>query len=219
MPIKDITGQRFGRLVALMPNHTGPRGTHWKCECDCGTIIVRRIGFLTSGDVKSCGCLKIEAAIATGHANRKHGQTKTRFYGVWSAMIRRCYNNHTRHYPHYGGRGIKVCKRWRKFENFMADMGTNPPGLTLDRIDNDGDYSPGNCRWTTRAEQARNTRKALRVTFNGETLPLKTWAERLEQNYYTLRGRIFLRGMAPEAAFAAGRPDLSAMWRHIRDGY
>lgn len=151
----DITLQRFGRLVALWPQNKDKRGLYlWLCLCDCGRETVVRGSDLREGKTKSCGCLHDELA---SKRNFRHGHSKgTRTYRSWMAMRDRCrYSNH-KDYEHYGGRGIKVCERWQSFENFLADMGERPVGLTLDRIDPNGNYEPGNCRWATWSEQREN---------------------------------------------------------------
>lgn len=111
-------------------------------------------------------------------------------YARWAAMIQRVTNPTNVRWEHYGGRGIDVCERWRDFDNFVADMGECPDGLTLDRLDNDGDYEPGNCRWATRTEQNRNNRRTHMITYDGRTQSMSAWAEEIGMNYKTLERRL-----------------------------
>lgn len=172
----DITGRRFGRLTATQYLGRG----YWNCVCDCGVTHKARASHLRSGKIQSCGCLQRETKI-------RHGKWKTPEYAIWDQMLRRCLNPHHKEYKNYGGRGIKVCDRWMKFENFWDDMCPRPAaGLSLDRIDNNGDYEPGNCRWATAAEQANNSRN-VRV-FNGKTVA--AWAAELGVTPNVIRQRL-----------------------------
>lgn len=185
----DLTGRRFGRLTAL---HTVRRGKlRWLCSCDCGLQTEVVTAKLTSGWTQSCGCLQRER---TTQAKTTHGFTDHRMYGVWQAMLSRCTLPTNMAYAHYGGRGIGVCERWKDFASFYADIG-DPPfhGASIDRCDNNADYSPDNWRWATRSEQSRNRRKARVITHNGKTLHLLDWAELLGVSAKTLSSRIYQR--------------------------
>lgn len=154
-PFLDMTGTRFNRLVVLrpVPERSGNGQVRWLCKCDCGREKSVSGDSLRRAFVQSCGCLQLETATSHG----MHGTTE---YRCWSAMLSRCNNARHRGFKDYGGRGIKVCERWRKFENFLADMGNRPsPTMSIDRINNDGDYEPGNCRWATSKQQIHNRRR------------------------------------------------------------
>jgi hypothetical protein len=172
-------GDKFDRLevLARAPNRPPRGGSWWTCRCNCGTVKDIRGAQLTRKEkgTRSCGCLRHER---NQRRFLTHGQSNTKIYGIWCAMIRRCNNPNVKDYPDYGGRGIKVCKRWRKFETFLVDMGPPPPGMLLERKHNDGPYSPDNCRWATRSEQMRNRRNNRLLTAGGLTLPLVVWSER-----------------------------------------
>lgn len=155
-------GERFGRLVVMRPEHPGRQSTYI-VRCDCGTEKIVQAQHLRNGHSQSCGCLRKELLlqIHTAHGSCTR-EVVTPTYTSWSAMKARCLRPGRENYKNYGGRGITVCDRWlgpNGFENFLADMGERPDGRTLDRIDGDGHYEPGNCRWATSSEQNRNRRR------------------------------------------------------------
>lgn len=178
---KDLVGQRFGRLVVRKQGPHEGRSVAWECVCDCGGVSVVTTGRLRSGNTKSCGCGKYVGfepyhKITHGQASAQNGKP-TRIYQIYKSMVRRCTRSADPAYYKYGGRGITVCARWRhSFENFYADMGERPEGKSLDRIDNDGPYSPENCRWATPLEQGANTRQNRWITAGGMTKHLTGWA-------------------------------------------
>ena len=163
----DLTGQYFGRLTVIervFPNSIS-RNARWSCSCSCGNTITVLSGNLKSGHTKSCGCLTRESVIERSlkHGNAREGRT-TPEYSAWRGMIQRCHNPNHQYFDNYGGRGITVCDDWRGpggFEKFLACVGPRPSSeLELDRIENDGNYAPGNVRWTSHQEQMNNTRQS-----------------------------------------------------------
>lgn len=169
MPAPNIAGQKFHRLLVIERAPNRRRRIHWKCICECGNVSVVQSSSVTSGRTKSCGCLSREGH-RTGPVT--HGMSHTSEYKVWGSMKRRCNDPNHPAYEHYGGRGISYCVEWQEFAKFYQDMGARPKGLTLDRIDNDGDYEPGNCRWATRFQQNNNKRRTRYVELNGERMSL-----------------------------------------------
>jgi hypothetical protein len=166
--IKDVAGQVFGRLRAIGKIGKDQFGiAYWRCECSCGNNTDVRLGALTSGATRSCGCLNQEIRSSLHRGNKyshKHGLTNHYLYQTWATMKQRCTNpNHAKYYL-YGGRGIGVCKEWSEsFVKFLEDMGDRPQGHTLNRIDNDGNYCKENCEWQTYSEQNSNRRRYERL--------------------------------------------------------
>lgn len=154
----DIAGVRFGQLVAVEPTYVNGKRV-WRCACDCGADTYVEAAKLRVGNTTSCGCRKRSVL---GESTIKHGHAGSKTYVIWKSMRQRCSNPKARAYPNYGGRGIRVCARWDNYAAFLKDMGEAPPGLCIERINNDGDYAPDNCKWATRSEQMLNTRRSKR---------------------------------------------------------
>lgn len=200
MKRRDLTGERFGRLVVIGPDsdYIQPNGKHrprWICECDCGKQKSINGEALTRGLTNSCGCLQKEQ---TSKAVKTHGQTNTRLYGIWCAIKRRCYHEYDPNYRLYGGRGITMCDEWlNSYETFMDwAMGNGYDPLakrgecTIDRIDNNGNYSPDNCRWVSQQEQMNNVSYNRRITYNGESHTVAEWARLYNIPYSRLLNRL-----------------------------
>lgn len=196
----DLTGKRFGRLVALRRAENCKGAVKWICKCDCGNEIAVLASNLTRNHTKSCGCYNVEQA--TQNATR-HNMYGTRLYKIWQDMKSRCNNPTESSFDNYGGRGIKVCQEWESFEVFMKWALANgyEDTLTIDRIDVNGDYKPENCKWSTLKEQARNKRNNFMISFNGETKPLAVWCELFNLNYNTVYMRLKRYRWSVEEAF------------------
>lgn len=183
----DLVGERFSRLtVTTSAGVCKKQNLRWQCVCDCGGTTTAYAYDLRSGRVKSCGCLAREGS-NTKHGLARGGANRSKVYSLWASMVQRCQNSRDRNYAQYGGRGIKVCKRWLTFENFYADMGAPEPGMSLDRKNNDRGYSPANCRWATKTQQSRNTRATVRVVLWGATEVLVDALRKLGKNRSSLR--------------------------------
>lgn len=194
----DMAGQKFGRLTAVAPAF-GSKRVYWECLCECGTRKSIYGANLRRGLVKSCGCLNQENRLRIDNKFRAHGQWNTPTYSSWQAMLGRCRRPKNKDWANYGGRGIKVCDRWLRFENFLADMGERTKGTTLDRKDTNGDYTPENCRWATPSRQSRNTRFTRRLLIDGQTVPLADLADTSGIGASTIRERL-KRGWSAEDA-------------------
>jgi len=190
--VKDIAGKRFGKLIALSRRYNG-KASIWKCKCDCGNEKELVYSDLVR-NTRSCGCLKLS----------QKGLSKHHLYKTWDCMLKRCLDSKNKDFKNYGGRGIKVCKRWQGkggFQNFIEDLGKRPETLSLDRIDNDGNYEPDNCRWATKPEQLRNTRRAPKLSYedltcindlyNGGKLSLRQIAKKYNFTAEFIRGLVY----------------------------
>lgn len=187
----DHCGEKFGRLTIVeYAGRWGQGQRKWKCRCECGNYTTHQLITLSSGNAKSCGCLRDELASqrARIHGHAATGPSKT--YAAWNAMKRRCTNEKSPYFKNYGGRGITVCERWNSFEAFLADMGIAPKGSSLERVNNNGNYEPSNCRWATKLEQDNNRRTCVWVTFNQTTQTVAQWERSLGFKTTTLRGRL-----------------------------
>ena len=197
------TGIRFSRLVVIEREWNTPSDSA-RCLCDCGTVVTVRTRRLYSNNTKSCGCLRRDTSRRLlGDRQRTHGLSRTLTYKVWHRMIARCTDPDDLKYADYGGRGITVCERWMTFENFLADMGHKTRSQSINRIDNDGNYEPGNCEWTSAKVQANNTRRNRWITCNGETKTLSEWAKLIGIDPKSLSDRLLKQ--TPEQAITPGR--------------
>lgn len=194
----DITGNKYGRLTVIQHLGVKTRRTHyWRCQCECGNIIETSGDNLKKGNSKSCGCISKECSW-----NKTHGMAKTTEYAIWNSMKMRCINPNNEAYSNYGGRGIKVCERWaNSFENFYQDMGKRPEGMSIDRINVNGNYCPENCRWATIEEQSRNKRDNVYIEYKGERKILSDWANDLNMSVAALSNRLNKYGYTIEEAF------------------
>lgn len=195
----ELVGQHYNRLVVVARADNAKAGQRrWVCKCTCGNAVTVLGTQLKNGHTKSCGCLSRDRVT-------KHGMHKSTEYNIWGQMKQRCLNPRDDTYQRYGARGITVCARWRdSFENFLADMGPRPKGMTLDRIDNNGPYTPENCRWADNTTQYRNRRQTVWIEFNGERLCRKDWAKRYSIDEATLAQRLS-RGWSVERALTEPR--------------
>lgn len=185
---KNIEGLRFGRLIAISLNGKDNYGKLiWNCKCDCGNSIDIIGESLRRGSTNSCGCLRRET-----HNGQTHGLSKYKEYKSWKAMKSRCYNINVKNYKDYGGRGITICDEWKNdFTAFIKDMGRKPSeNYSIDRIDNNGNYCKGNCRWATDKEQANNKSINHYLEYDNQKLTMSQWAEKLNISIYVIRRRI-----------------------------
>lgn len=181
----ELIGHKFGRLTAIKQLPSRKNAIRYLCECECGNITNVSGANLRCGKVKSCGCLRTEIASIKAY---RHGHSirpeKTRSYRIWIGLKRRCFNPTNPRFPYYGGRGITVCDRWKNsFKNFLADMGECPPGLTIERINNNGNYEPSNCRWATHLEQCNNRRTNVFMLDDDKKLTMAEFARKYSIPY------------------------------------
>jgi len=192
-------GDVFGEWVTI--SFVGYRGNWhkvWVCRCKCGVTREVFAQSLVNGNSRSCGC---ETGRKNGERQRRHGMASTRMYKAWAGMIDRCRNQNNTHYDRYGGRGITVCDEWNDFAVFLKDMGKRPTGMTIERVDNDGNYEPRNCVWATRKQQQNNRCANRIITHDGMSMTLMQWAETIGIAYSTLSNRL-QRGWSEEKTLA-----------------
>jgi hypothetical protein len=193
-------GQRHGRLVAIeRAGHNRHGVILWKWKCDCGQEIDRVFQPIKEGRFVSCGCHRDQQSALRA----THGKSGSRTYRAWIEMKARIGGKDESSRRHYRDRGITISERWSSFEAFLSDMGECPPGMSIERIDNNGNYQPGNCRWATQREQLANTRRTIRIDLNGEERCLKHACQETGANYDRVRARI-RSGMPPQEAFDRG---------------
>ncbi len=201
----NMVGQRFGQLVIIKQTSEERRPIRWHCKCDCGELCTTSGILMRQGITKSCGCYRRERGREHGSTIRlRHGEARdgqmTSEYRTWDSMKQRCSNPNHRQFANYGGRGIRVCRRWQKFENFLADMGRRSSDRhSLDRINNNRGYSLANCRWATSTQQNRNNRGNRRITINGVSKTLVEWLETAPISAPTFHRRV-KAGMTPARA-------------------
>lgn len=189
---KDLTGKTFGMFTVLRFSHSAKRArgsrSFWICQCVCGSERAYLSDNITGFKTKSCGCLRYDA---TSRKATVHGDYGSHEYHAWRSMKSRCNNPKNKSYARYGGRGIKVCRRWTIYDNFLADMGRRPsPEHSLHRIKNDRHYTPKNCCWATRKEQARNRHSNRILELGGQKKTLAEWSEMYGKNPITVLKRL-----------------------------
>jgi len=197
--IKDLRGMKFGKLTVIDFSEIKNHRSYWLCKCDCGTLKNIKSDCLVSKTTKTCGCGKIDIAKNMSIGNIKHNMAHTKFYDIWGGIKKRCFNKKTKYYKRYGGRGIKVCDRWLKFENFRDDMYKSylehvkeygEKNTSIDRINNNGNYCLENCKWATYEEQNNNRRDNRRLTYNEQIKTLAMWSKKFKISSTTLSQRL-----------------------------
>lgn len=187
-------GKQFGKLTVVgFHGRVGRNRLMWSCRCVCGQLTIAQSQNLINGNMRSCGCQRSISAT-------KHGHSTTRTYSIWHAMINRCTYKDFKGWKSYGGRGIQVCERWKDFTLFLKDMGDAPDGYSIDRIDVNGNYEPGNCRWATTKQQARNRRNNRLITYHNETKTVMDWSQATGISPSTIYYRLN-QGWTPDRLF------------------
>jgi hypothetical protein len=201
----DLTGQKFNRLTVISFAGRIKGYSNWNCLCECGNTTITPATRLKRGTTKSCGCYAKEIHGAKCKSRATHNRSHSRLHRIWSGMKNRCSNPNDPGFKYYGERGVKVCERWKdSFANFAADMGEPPTEKhSIERIDNEKDYCPENCKWATVSEQNNNRRNTRFVTFNDQTKPLADWCRELGLPYFNTHRRIFVFGWTVDRAFTA----------------
>lgn len=190
--VKDLSGEKFNKLRVVELSHRDKSGKiHWTCLCDCGNITAVYGGHLKSERTKSCGCIKVELLQNT-KPGIKHNLSNTSEYNIWHSMKKRCYDPNNQSYKNYGGRGITVCNEWiNDFKQFFKDMGPrSSPQHSINRKNNNDNYKPDNCEWSTLEEQNNNKRTTKKITYKNQTKSLKNWCDELSLPYNTVFARL-----------------------------
>lgn len=192
--VNDLTGKKFGKLEVISLADTNTRKTYWVCKCECGNLKNVRSDSLICGAIQSCGCLKKKQDLINLTSNHSHKQSKTRLYQTWQGMKARCYNKHNSRYHRYGGKGITVCDEWKNdfisFCNWANENGYSNK-LTIDRIDNNKNYSPENCRWVDTKTQCNNRDTNIKITIGNATKTLTEWCEIFMLDYKKIYARYY----------------------------
>lgn len=196
--LKDLTGKVFGNWTVIRRGRNIGKQVAWICKCSCGITRLVQGTSLKTGKSTSCGCKSI------GLNHKTHGESKTRLFNIWVLMRQRCNNPHNRAYKFYGEKGVLVCREWNKFEPFRdwALSHGYKEGLSIDRIDVNGNYEPSNCRWIPQKEQTKNMTRNINVTINGKTQCLSEWVKHFDLPYNTVYNRIKHYGWTPEKALS-----------------
>jgi len=215
MPRKiDMVGAKIFKLRVLSQAGTDKRNEAiWRCICECGNEVMVLGNNLRRGGYKSCGCLNNERI---GDLNRRHSMSKTRIYKIWAGIRKRCNNPNMTSYADYGGRGIKVCEEWGKFEDFYSDMAKGyEEHLTLDRIDANGDYTKENCKWSTMKDQARNKRNSVFIELDGSRKTVAEWEECSGTGRATITWRIKNGWGIRDAIYGRGKSSISDIEKYL----